>query len=38
MRYVFGQHDQLIEEKNMSIVQIKNALEKEGARAAQLET
>ena len=36
MRYVFTQHDQLTEEKNMAIMQPKNALEKENAKASQL--
>lgn len=38
MRYVFSQHDQNIEEKNMVILQLKNAVEKESARAGQLES
>ena len=37
MRYVFSQHDQLIEEKNHAILQLKNALEKETTRAGQFE-
>ena len=36
MRYVFSQHDQLVEEKNMAIIQLKNVVEKETARALQL--
>ena len=36
MRYVFSQHDQLVEEKNMAIIQLKNAIEKESSRAAQI--
>ena len=37
MRYVFSQHDQLVEEKNMAIIQLKNVVEKETARALQLQ-
>ena len=37
MRYVFSQHDGLVEEKNMAIMQLKAAVEKETARAAHLE-
>lgn len=33
MRYVFGQHDQLIEEKNAAIVQLKAYAQKEAVRA-----
>ena len=37
MRYVFGQHDQLLEEKNMTISQLKGLVDKETARSSQLE-
>jgi hypothetical protein len=38
MRYVFTQHDGLVEEKNMAIMQLKGLVEKETARASQLES
>lgn len=38
MRYVFAQHDQLLEEKNRSIAHIKSQLDQEQARAASTES
>lgn len=37
MRYVFAQHDQLLEEKNMAIAQLKAVADKESSRASHLE-
>ena len=37
MRYVFSQHDQLVEEKNAGLAHFKAVADKESARAAQLE-
>ena len=38
MRYVFSQHDQLVEEKNAGMAHLKVVADKEAARAAQVET
>ncbi len=37
MRYVFAQHDQLVEDKNRSLAHIKSQLDQEQARAAHTE-
>jgi hypothetical protein len=38
MRYVFAQHDQLLEEKNRSLAHLKSQLDQEQARAAHTES
>lgn len=38
MRYVFAQHDQLLEEKNRSLAHMKSQLDQEQARAAHTES
>lgn len=38
MRYVFAQHDQILEEKNKAINQFKTVADKESTRANQLES
>ena len=37
MRYVFAQHDQLVEEKNRALAHLKTQLDQEQARSAQAE-
>jgi hypothetical protein len=38
MRYVFAQHDQLVEEKNRALAHLKGQFDQEQQRAIQMES